>query len=573
MSRYVLGISAHYHDAAAALLQDGELVAAASEERFSRIKHDPSLPLRAVQFCLKQAGISSDALENVVYYEKPLRKFERILVSQLQAFPKSLGAFQRGMRSWLADRIWLGATLPTALQIAPEKLLWSDHHLSHAASVFYGSKLPEAAILVVDGVGEWATTTLFDADEKGIRKLSEIRFPHSIGLVYSAFTAWLGFTVNDGEYKVMGMAAFGEPRFEEEVRKVIFSTSDGAFATNLDYVSYHYSAEDSFTKAFEKLLGPPRFPGSPFDPTTPEGKRYADVAASIQKVTEDLLVELACTLHKQTGREHLCMAGGVALNSVANRQILKRSPFKTLQVHPAAGDAGGAVGAALWAWNEVLGGKRGSGVQRPDLGEESSPDQLKKTLSELGVPFQEVDSASRAAEDIAEGKVIGWVQGRFEWGPRALGYRSILADPTRKEMLERVNTRVKFREPFRPFAPSVQAGAEDTYFELPEGGQQLSHWMLVVAPVKPAASGWATTHVDGSARAHRVEESTNPLYHRLLGEVGKHTGHPVVLNTSFNLKGEPMVSGPVEALASFRMSGLDALYLGPFRVAAGITEE
>ena len=505
-------------------------------------------------------------VERVVYYEKPVRKFERILLTQLATFPRSRRAFGRAMRTWLADRLWLPATLPKALGCAANQLLWSDHHLSHAASAFYTSPFPEAAVLVADGVGEWATTSLWRGGPTGLERLGEVRFPHSIGLLYSAFTAWLGFAVNDGEYKVMGMAAFGTPRHEEKVRKILRSLPDGGFEIDLDFVSWHYSAESSISPAFEALFGPAQMPGEAFDPATDAGRYVADVAASIQKVTEDTLVDLANELHRRTQLDALCYAGGVALNVVANRQILNRTPFSKLWVQPASGDAGGAVGAALWAWTEVLGGARPPTSTRPDLGEAADASATRKLLSDLGMEFESVDPAVRAAEDIAAGMVVGWCQGRFEWGPRALGFRSILADPTRAEMRDTVNRHVKFREPFRPFAPSVQAGRVGDYFDVPDGAAQPASAMLLVAPVKEPARGWATTHVDRTARVHTVEEVTSPLFFRLLGEVGARTGHPAVLNTSFNLKGEPIVNSPLDALATFSRSGLDVLYVGEFRV-------
>ncbi|MDP2310695.1 MAG: carbamoyltransferase N-terminal domain-containing protein [Pseudomonadota bacterium] len=567
MPRYVLGVSAHYHDAAAALLADGQVVAASSEERFSRVKHDASLPLRSVRFCLAQAGVRIEDVEAVVYYEKPIRKFERIVVTQMASFPRSRRSFTRAMRVWLADRLWLPATLPAALGCHPSRLYWSDHLLSHAASAFYTSPYAEAAVLVADGVGEWATTSLWRGGPGGLERIAEIRFPHSIGLLYSAFTAWLGFAVNDGEYKVMGMAAFGEPTHEDKVRRVLRSLPGGGFEIDLAYVAWHHSATDSISALFEGLFGPSRAPGAVFDPTTAEGKYAADVAASIQKVTEDTLVELANELHRRTGLDHLCYAGGVALNSVANQKLLARTPFRSLWVHPAAGDAGGAVGAALWAWHEVVGGARSPPLTRPDLGWEADDGATRTLLTDLGVSFEEVDPAVRAAEDIASGRIVGWCQGRSEWGPRALGFRSILADPARPGMREAVNTRIKFRELFRPFAPSVHVAPAEDWFELTPGADQPLRWMLLVAPVREPALDWATTHVDGSARVHLVEPEVNPLFHRLIGELGARTGRAAVLNTSFNLKGEPIVTTPLDALATFRRSGLDALYVGPFRVA------
>ncbi|MDP2313404.1 MAG: carbamoyltransferase N-terminal domain-containing protein [Pseudomonadota bacterium] len=568
---YVLGLSGLYHDSAAVLLHDGKVVAAAGEERFSRVKHDAGLPVLAARWCLQHAGIAAGDLTCVVWYEKPLRKFERILVTQVAQFPRSARAFRRSTFNWLTDKLWVKSSIVTELGVPPEKVLFSDHHQSHAASAFYASPFSEAAVLTVDGVGEWATTSLYRAGPGGLEPLAEILFPDSIGLVYSAFTAYLGFQVNDGEYKVMGMAAYGQPRYEAEVRRVLRLQADGAYDVDLDYVSYHWSAEDSFTPALARLLGPPRFPGAPFDPTTPEGQRYADIAASVQKVTEDALVGLAGWLHARTGLENLCLAGGVALNSVANRQLLLRGPFARLYVQPAAGDAGGAMGAALWAWHEVLGNPRAAepvALSTPGLGQAWSDDAIGALLADLRVKHEAIDPEQvpeRAAADLAEGKVLGWFQGRFEWGPRALGHRSILADPRRADMTDRINAKIKFREAFRPFAPSVRAGDEARYFDVPPGGELLAEWMLLVAPVRTAELP-ATTHADGTARLHVVRFEANPLFHSLLDTFGDATGHPVLLNTSFNLKGEPIVASPVQALATFFRSGLDALYLGSFRV-------
>ncbi len=570
MSTFILGISAQYHDSAATLLRDGEVIAAANEERFSRLKHDPSLPIRASRWCLEEAGITMDDVDYVVFYEKPLRKFERLLIQQLLHFPKSFKAFRRSSMVWLTDKLWVRNALVKHLEVHPDKILWSEHHLSHAASVFYGSDLEEAAVLTVDGVGEWATTGLWKAGPDGIKPIFQVNFPESIGLVYSAFTAFLGFRVNNGEYKVMGMAAYGDPVFEDEVLKVIRPNEDGSFSVDMKYLSYHYSATDSYTKAFEDLFGEPRFPGTTFDPATPEGKRFADVAASIQKVTEDCLVGLANRLHHETQLDHLCMAGGVALNSVANTAILARTPFKSLTVHPAAGDAGGSLGAALWAWNEVLGKDRNPPVTRPGLGEAWSHERVQEMLSDLKISAVDVGDkvTDMAAQDIADGKVIGWVQGGFEWGPRALGHRSILANPRDPDMQDRVNAKVKFRERFRPFAPSVLAGHESRYFEIPEGSHQPVRWMLMVVPVldDQKAIMPSITHVDGTARIHVVEQDANPRYHKLLEALGEKTGHPIVLNTSFNLKGEPIVSSPVYALATFMRCDIDVLYIDSFRI-------
>jgi carbamoyltransferase len=575
---WILGLSGLYHDAAAVLIHEGRVVAAASEERFSRVKHDAALPIQSARWCLAHAGISVADLTHVTWYEKPLRKFERMLVSQLTEFPRSARAFRRSTFNWLTDKLWVKSAIVTGLGVRPERVLFSDHHLSHAASAFYPSPFEEAAVLTVDGVGEWATTSLYRGGPKGLELLAELRFPDSIGLVYSAFTAYLGFQVNDGEYKVMGMAAYGQPRFEAEVRKVLRVHDDGAFDVDLTYVRYHWSAEESYSPALEALLGPARFPGSTFDPGTPEGKRWADIAASVQKVTQDALLGLARNLHERTGLPNLCLAGGVALNSVANHALLTQGPFARLFVQPAAGDAGGAMGAALWTWHEVLGKARelGAAPLAPGLGQAWDDATIGRLLVDLKVKHEVLvpDAvARRATADLVEGRVLGWFQGRFEWGPRSLGHRSILADARRPDMQARINAKVKFREPFRPFAPSVLAGAEADYFEIPAGGEALAEWMLLVAPVRRDADGAvalpAVTHVDGTARVHVVHAAANPLFHELLRTFGAVTGTPVLLNTSFNLKGEPIVASPVQALATFFRSGLDVLYLGAFRVEQG----
>ena len=571
MTRYVLGLSAHYHDSAAALVKDGELVAAASEERFSRIKHDPALPVAAATWCLESQNITAHDLEYVVFHEKPLWKFERLMVTQLREFPRSFKAFQRMAMTWLPDKLWIRSTIAKHFDIASSKILFCDHHLSHAASAFYCSPFESAAVLTIDGVGEWATAVLFDADSSGIERLSEVRFPHSIGLVYSAFTAYLGFQVNEGEAKVMGLAAYGQPRFKDEVQRVIRSRGDGSFECDLSYFSYHYSATDSYTARFEELFGPARNPSVAFDLTSAADQRYADIAASVQAVAEDCVVDLAKALHRQTGKSDLCFAGGVALNGVINGRLLQRTPFARLFVHPAAGDDGCAAGAALWAWNEAIGGPRGPPLQTAGLGKAWSDGYLATVLRDVGAEHERLDEdkvIERAVDDLQNGQAVGWFQGRFEWGPRALGHRSILADAARKGMNERINEKVKFREQFRPFAPAVLAGAEQAYFDLPGGASLLTPWMLLVAPVHMAAREKlpATTHVDGTARPQVVAPGPNPQFHRLLRAFGEATGQPVLLNTSFNLKGEPIVASPLQALRTFYSSELDVLYLGPFRL-------
>ena len=567
---WILGISALYHDSAAALLRDGEVVAAVQEERFTRIKHDASLPLRASAWCLEQAGITVDDLTHVVFYEKPLRKLERMVVSQVLTFPRSLKAFRIGALNHLGDRLWVGSRICKDLEIPADKLLFCEHHLSHAASAFYGSGESEAAVLVADGVGEWATTSIWRGGPDGLEPVSEIRFPHSLGLAYSAFTAFLGFRVNNGEYKVMGMAPYGQPRFVDEVRQVIDTVEGGGFAVDLDRVTWHHSATDSYGPGFEALFGEPRHPDEPLDFSTPEGRRWADIAASIQHVTESLLLDLVEAAHESTGLDALCMAGGVALNSVANTHIATRGPFARVHVHPAAGDAGGAIGAAWWAWREVVKGE-GCGTLRPDLGPTVDESDTQALLDDLHVAWQRLDDdvlIDTVAEDLAAGRVVGWVQGGAEWGPRALGFRSILADPRGPAQRDRVNATIKFREAFRPFAPSTPAELLSDRFTAPPAAASLLPWMLAVVPVADTAREklGAVTHVDGSARVQAVSAEVNPRFHALLHAFGEKTGTPVLLNTSFNLKGEPIVNSAVQAIATFDRSGLDVLVMGNLRI-------
>ena len=572
MTRFVLGISAHYHDSAAALVGDGKVVAAASEERFSRIKHDPAFPVLAARFCMQSHGLTPDDLDYVVFHEKPLWKFERLMVSQLREFPRSFAAFRNTAMAWLPDKLWVRSTIMKKFGVPPRKILFCNHHLSHAASAFYCSPFENAAVLTADGVGEWATTALFRGDVGGLEQLAEIHFPHSLGLVYSAFTAYLGFHVNDGEPKVMGLAAYGEPRFKDRVCKVLRSQADGSFDVDLQYVSYHYSASQSYTGKLEQLLGPARAPADQIDLNSADGRRYADIAASIQAVLEDCIVNLANALHARTEMYDLCLAGGVGLNAVANYQLLKRTPFRRLYVHPAAGDDGCAAGAALWAWNEVMGGPRHSdALPGPALGKTWSADYTGSLIEAVGASHETLDeerALERAADDLARGKAVGWFQDGFEWGPRALGYRSILADARVQGMKAVINEKIKFREQFRPFAPAVLKGAEQRYFDVPDGGNLITPWMLLVAPVRQEAQSLfpATTHADGSARVQVVSADANPRFHRLLELFGQAAGHPVLLNTSFNLKGEPIVASPLQALRTFYSSGLDVLYLGANRL-------
>ncbi|HXM15410.1 MAG TPA: carbamoyltransferase N-terminal domain-containing protein [Candidatus Eremiobacteraceae bacterium] len=588
---HILGISCYFHDAAAALLHDGQLVAAAEEERFTRKKHDYEFPQNAIDFCLRTAGIQGEDLDYVVFFEKPFLKFERLLLTSMQTFPRSSRVFRDAMVTWLGDKIWIKGLIQKKLGIAADKILFSEHHLSHAASAFFSSPFDEAAILTVDGVGEWTTASLGCGKGTEIRLKNEIRFPHSIGLLYSAFTAFLGFEVNEGEYKVMGMAPFGKPRYVDKVYKLIKLNDDGSFELDMDYFSFHYSPEHTFSSKFTELFGesrdskahfftsmtdyPSYFGAKPgnFSELCRQNEYYADIAASIQAVVEEVMLKMAMNAHRETGLKRLCLAGGVALNSVANGRILRETPFEEIYIQPAAGDAGGALGAALFGYHSVLGNPRSFTMRHAYWGEEHDPEAVESFLAKNNIPYRRFDSEESLIEQtvsrLQEGKVIGWMQGRFEWGPRALGNRSILADPRRADMKDLVNVKIKFREPFRPFAPSVIAARASDYFECSEpSGQYVNRFMLNVVPVRPEKQKDvpAITHVDGTGRLQTVTEDSNARYFHLIKAFGDATGVPIVLNTSFNLRGEPIVNTPQQAFNTFTRSGMDALVLGEYLV-------
>lgn len=583
---YILGISCFFHDAAAALLKDGEIVAAAEEERFTRKKHDYNFPYHAIEFCLKRDGIEAPDLDYVVFFEKPFIKFERILMTVMQTFPRSRKVFQESMISWLREKLWIKSLIKERLGISAEKILFGGHHLSHAASAFFCSPFQEAAILTVDGVGEWTTASCGIGRGTEIKLFSEIRFPHSLGLLYSAFTAFLGFEVNEGEYKVMGMAPFGQPRYIDKVYKLIRVEKDGSFELDLDYLSFHYSTDRTFNSKFETLFGPPRPPESPFftpdsgypsyfgekpsdyETLARKNQHYADIAASIQAVTEEVLRKMANHIYRQTGLESLCMAGGVALNSVANGRILKETPFKEIYIQPSAGDGGGAIGAALYAYHTALGKPRKFVMEHAYWGEEYSRGEIDGFLQKNGIRHLRFDDDERLLEQVVDslrkGKVIGWFQQRFEWGPRALGNRSILADPRRADMKNIVNTKIKFREPYRPFAPSVLMEKAGEFFNLPNPSQHYpARFMLYVVDANEAKRDLvpAVIHVDGTARLQTVSRTTAPRYYHLIELFEEATGIPLILNTSFNLKGEPIVNTPSEAFSTFTKSGMDILVL------------
>jgi carbamoyltransferase len=564
----VLGLSAFFHDAAAALVVDGEIVAAAEEERFSRKKHDASLPLLATRFCLDQAGLTMADLDHVVFYEKPLRKFERILVQHLREFPRSLPQFPRALASWLGKRLWVERDLRRELGCSAEQLRFCEHHLSHAASAYLCSPFDDAAIVTVDGVGEWATTSIFHGRGAHIELLEELHFPHSIGLVYSALTAYLGFEVNEGEYKVMGLSAYGEPRHLDDMARLCRIGDDGSLAIDRRFFAYQNHPTRSYTPALEELLGPARAPDEPLDLRTAEGRRFADIAASLQAFTEGYLLKLAGRAAELTRSANLCLAGGVALNSVANHRLYEEGPFDELFVQPAAGDAGGALGAALWVDHVLAGTPRKAPMRHAFWGGGFSQEQVMAFLENAGVEFRVYGDRERLDDEVAgrlaRGQVGGWFQGRFEWGPRALGARSILADPRDASMRDRVNRKIKFREPFRPFAPAVQAEEAARWFEVTPGRpDRLTPFMCAVLPVTDEGRRAlpAVTHVDGSARVQRVERADNPDFWSLLDAFRRRTGVGVLLNTSMNLKDEPLVASPAEAWAVFMRSDLDFLVM------------
>jgi carbamoyltransferase len=591
---YILGISCFYHDSAAALIHNGELVAAAMEERFSRKKHDNNFPTQAVQFCLKQAGITSDDLEYVVFYEKPMVKFERILLTTLNTFPKSARLWSEALTNWLKDKLWIKNVIQKEVGIPYDRVLFSDHHMSHAASAFFPSPFKEAAVLTIDGVGEWTTTTLgtatsvWNGDKDGrneIKLFSEQRFPHSLGLLYSAFTAFLGFRVNNGEYKVMGMSPYGTPRYMDKMAKVFSVSDDGSFRLNMDYFSFHHSTTTSFNRKFIDLFGEPRVHDTDFFTmeTSPErssekaimeeNQYYADIAATIQRVTEDTLISIANHLHKTTGMKNLVMAGGVALNTKANYRILSETPFEEIYIQPASGDDGGALGAALWAYHILLGKPRDWVMPHAYWGQEFSNEECKTFLDEKGIQYESFDNNDDKlldiiAEEMVDRKVVGFFQGRFEWGPRALGNRSILADPRSMEMKEIVNTKIKFREPFRPFAPVVLRDRAAEYFTYQDVEKhEAPRYMLMVSPVKEDKQDEiaAVCHM-GTGRLQAIDRESNPRYYGVVERFGQITGTPIVLNTSFNLRGEPIVTSPRDAWNTFKNSDIDLLALGSFLV-------
>lgn len=558
--QYTLGISSFFHDSSAALIANGKILAAAQEERFSRVKHDSSFPLESIKFCLNSAGTSPAELGAVVYFEKPLLKFERILSSHLYSAPKSFPSFLKGIPQWLERKLYVEQHIDRALNNQYEGAIhYCSHHQSHAASAFFPSPFKDAAIITFDGVGEWSTTTWGAGHDHQVKLNEEIRFPHSLGLLYSAFTQYLGFKVNSGEYKVMGLAPYGRPRFVQTILdNLIDLKEDGSFSLSLNYFDYIGGLSmisSSFMKLFSK---PPRLPES-------EIKQFhMDVAASVQKVTEEVMLKIARHVRQQTGSKNLCLAGGVALNCVGNGKILEEKIFDQMWIQPASGDAGGALGAALYHWHTQQNNPRE--VQKKDsqkgslLGPSYSNEFIKEFLQSINIKavfFEDSQLFEKIAEKIAKGQVIGFFQGPMEFGPRALGSRSILADPRSREMQKNLNIKIKKRESFRPFAPSCLREDKNIFFEIPCE----SPYMSLVTQVKDSQNLPAITHVDGSSRLQTVCLDRYPRFYKLLKEFKKQTGVGVLINTSFNVRGEPIVRTPQEAFACFMNTEIDILVL------------
>jgi carbamoyltransferase len=578
----ILGISAHYHDAAAALVVDGVPVAAVQEERLSRRKHDASFPLSAIDWCLEHGQVAPEDLDAVVFYERSMLKFARILTSTLRAYPRSWRSFPMAMKNSLGEKIWARGVISSHLGVPRHKILFTRHHDAHAAAAFLAAPVRRAALLTADGVGEWATVTTGTgerrADGTDLTLRREIRFPHSLGMLYSTFTAFLGFAVNEDEYKVMGLAAYGQPTMIDRVQRVIRRTPDGAFALVPEFFEFQTTGRRSYSSRFIDLFGAPRAACEPIDVGTPAGRRFADCAASVQRVLEDTLVDLAAALHRETGLPDLCFGGGVALNGAANTRILAESGFERVFVPPAPGDAGCALGAALYADRLYFNRPDRDVPDHPFWGPGVDALHLARAAREDEQTVDELDDAAlieRTAEDLAAGRVVAWMDGACEFGPRALGHRCLLAAPHSREMRDRLNRDIKHREGFRPFAPVVPAEAADRYFALPAGGARLARFMSGVFPVRSEYRSQlaAVTHVDGSARVQVLERDMAPRLHALLDAYGRRSGTPVLLNTSFNIAGEPIVNGALEGYSTFRRAAIDVLVAGRVRVTKRASAE
>ena len=565
----VLGVSAYYHDAAAALVVDGQLVAAVQEERYSRRKNDPSLPVSAMRACLRVGGLDARDLAEVVYYESPYAKLERVLVSTLESFPRSMRQFGRAMASQLGHKLWVLDALSDALGVDRDLVTHRTHHASHAASAYYPSGFEDAAVLTMDGVGEDVCTALWRGQGRTLTPLAAQHYPHSLGLLYAALTAYLGFRVNEGEYKVMGLAALGQPRLRDAFAELVQLASDGSLRLDLRYFAHHHDVALGFGPALERLLGPRRPPGRRWDLSTTEDQHYADVAATLQAVTEELVVHLVRQAMTLAGSTRVCLAGGVALNAVANARVLAEAGVTDLFVQPAAGDAGGAVGAALLGALE-RGEPRTGRLYSAALGEPASASEAHTLARAAGLTARVVDDApAAAAELLARGAVVAWVDGRLELGPRALGHRSLLALPAPMAVRDRLNHVIKQREAFRPFAPAAPEADAPRWFDGVHPGTMafMTSVARVRAEARPALE--AVTHADGTARLQTVNAAHEPTFHALLRAVERHTGLPVVLNTSLNGRDMPIVGGSSDALAFLLSHPVAALVVGDVLITKG----
>ena len=591
----ILGISAYFHDSAAALVRDGNIIAAAQEERFSRKKHDPDFPEKAIRYCLEEAGIGLSNVDYIVFYDKPLVKFGRLLETYLAYVPNGFRSFVSSMPIWLKDKLFLKATLRKELakiggiqeKELPD-LLFNEHHHSHASSAFYPSPFEKAAVLCLDGVGEWATSSVWLGEGNKLIPKWQINFPHSLGLLYSAFTYYMGFKVNSGEYKLMGLAPYGEPKYVDLIfDNLIDLKKDGTFRLDMSYFSFATGLTMTNSK-FDRLFGgPPRKPESEIT------QREMDIAQSIQKATEEIVIKIVSNVYKELNVDYLCLAGGVALNCVVNGRILREGSFKDIWIQPAAGDAGGSLGAALSVWHEFLDNPRNAdnkndGMQGAYLGKQFTNVEIKNYLNSVGAVYEEIEDAElmpKLAKVLASGNVVGWFSGRMEFGPRALGGRSILGEPCSSKMQSIMNLKIKYRESFRPFAPAVKADCVSDWFEI----ERPSPYMLLVAPVKESKQTPMTdedqalfginklnisrseipavTHVDYSARIQTVHEKTNPRFYALIDQFEKQTGCPVLINTSFNVRGEPIVNSPGDAFRCFMRTEMDYLVMENILVA------
>lgn len=559
----ILGVSCFYHDSASCLVRDGEIIAAAQEERFTRKKHDFNFPINSINYCLSEAGISAGDLDIVAFYDKPFIKFERIIETALVYAPSGISQFIQAMPLWLKQKLWIPQIIQEKLGYEG-KILFSGHHESHAASAFYPSPFKEAAFLTIDGVGEWETVSFGVGSGNNLELQYYLKFPHSLGLLYSTFTHYAGFKVNSGEYKLMGLAPHGTPRYADLIlNELLDLKEDGSFKLNMKYFGFCNTLRMTSSKFTKLFAGPAR------KPETKITQKDMDIAASIQRVTEEIMLRMAKHVHKITGKDKLCLAGGVALNCVGNGRILREGPFKEIWIQPASGDAGGALGAALLAWHKYLGKERISDEKKDRqkaslLGPAYSDDQIEGFLKKENIPYKrlsDLELAQAAAELIAGGNVIGWFQGRLEFGPRALGSRSIIGDARDPQMQSKMNLKIKFRESFRPFAPAVLEEKVSDWFCL----DRESPYMLLTAPVKVGGSAIpAVTHVDHSARIQTIKRENQPLFYDTISAFYKKTGCPVVINTSFNVRGEPLVCSPEDAFRCFMRTEMDHLVIGHF---------